>query len=124
MKLIYRGQIYYYDPSKAPERPIYSTPYTLHYRGVTYQVAPKSETAQEPVQSVNRSTYKLHYRGVTYLVNRNASGDAISAEDNSNRVTPKHNLLNFGATTRKKSLSAQWHKIYSKIVRPWKIAKN
>ncbi len=64
MELIYRGQHYNYDPAKAPERPIRQSP------------------------------YKLNYRGVTYLVHRNALGDAISAEDDSNKGTIKHNLFN------------------------------
>lgn len=63
MKLIYRGYIYHYDPSKAPARDDRPSDYQLHYRGVTYQVAPKPETVQKPNQSM---THQLIYRDNVY----------------------------------------------------------
>lgn len=56
-KLIYRGHIYYYDPSKTSACPVRPSPYQLHYRGATYQVS----------QTVSR--------------------DAVRAKEHSNKVT-------------------------------------
>lgn len=66
IQLTYRGVTY--DTLKASSRLVRrETPYTLCYRGVTYQVTPKPETAEVPVQTFTR---QLTYRGSTYYVTR------------------------------------------------------
>lgn len=66
MKLIYRSTTYDYNTLKASSRPARrTTPYTLFYRGVTYQVQPNTSTA-----SVETITRQVIYRGNTYQVTR------------------------------------------------------
>ena len=66
MKLIYRGTTYDYNTLKASSRSTRrTTPYTLSYRGVSYQVQPNTSTA-----SVETTTRQLIYRGSTYQVTR------------------------------------------------------
>ncbi|MEG3858572.1 DUF4278 domain-containing protein [Microcoleus sp. herbarium12] len=68
-QLTYRGASY--DRETLKDANYHSvpreTPYTLCYRGVTYQVNPQGETAEVPVQ---RLTRPLIYRGQTYCVNQ------------------------------------------------------
>jgi hypothetical protein len=80
MKLIYRGTSYNYNPDSSradnmghPHKPAprSDAPYTLTYRGQTYQVDPQ---APHPEASSTPKTYALTYRGVTYQVYRDAQG--------------------------------------------------
>ena len=76
MKLIYRGMTYNYNSLKASSRPVRrEAPYLLHYRGVTYQVAPQSET---PAATVHPITQQLIYRVNTYSVTRTEAVEAVS----------------------------------------------
>lgn len=73
MQLTYRGTTYDYTPARPVRRPFQlvrraGAPYTLRYRGLSYQIdpnAPQTQTSTEPI------VYSLIYRGVTYLVKRN-----------------------------------------------------
>jgi hypothetical protein len=73
MKLIYRGTTFEYDLSQRRVnnsfQPAYSSrePYTLMYRGVTYQINP---SAKEKA-SIQPRDYELTYRGVTYFIHHN-----------------------------------------------------
>jgi Domain of unknown function (DUF4278) len=93
-KLIYRGATYDRETLKASNyhSAPRETPYTLCYRGVTYQVNPTGETVEMPEQTfgqkisgvtyqvtpksqttespANRFTCKLIYRGNTYWTTR------------------------------------------------------
>ena len=69
IQLIYRGVTYDYETLKASNdrSAPRETPYTLCYRGVTYQVNSQSETAGVPVQ---RLTRQLIYRGQPYCASQ------------------------------------------------------
>ncbi|MBD2309902.1 DUF4278 domain-containing protein [Chroococcidiopsis sp. FACHB-1243] len=83
MKLMYRGMTYEHHPSKADGRPFVqvSEPgaaHNLSYRGVTYRIAPQTESTQVPAKLVGQKLiyrgityYKLIYQGSTFSVNRN-----------------------------------------------------
>lgn len=94
MKLIYRGDIYQYNPSQSRRgntgRPIRATqrfqePYTLIYRGQTLEVNPKAFSGQI---SQLPMTYELIYRGNTYGVHRDAQG-SVAAMTQLTGVTSK-----------------------------------
>jgi Domain of unknown function (DUF4278) len=78
MKLIYRGTIYNYDPTKAKIR--HSVPlenrsaYELIYRGSTYRFDPNIAK----LATVKPSSYELICRGSTYLVTRNEAGQVTA----------------------------------------------
>jgi hypothetical protein len=88
MKLYYRGESYEYDPNQArygnsgrPVRPARTSqePYTLIYRGATYQIDPTAPVAETPALS---GTYELIYRGTTYRVDR-ATKQIVPVESSS-----------------------------------------
>jgi hypothetical protein len=75
MKLIYRGVTYDRDALKASHHLVHrKAPYTLRYRGISYQVTPKSEHSETPVRTVTR---QLIYRGNTYWVTRTIAEEPI-----------------------------------------------
>jgi Domain of unknown function (DUF4278) len=79
MKLIYRGISYGYDPLKASSWPVRrATPYTLGYRGVTYDVTPRAATTTMS-QTVPR---QLIYRGNIYWVTRTVAAAKESSQNN------------------------------------------
>jgi Domain of unknown function (DUF4278) len=78
MKLIYRANIYDYDPAQSTNRPFQQIrgvgpAYTLTYRGVTHQIDPQSRLASPGASTgaqTKPETYELIYRGNVYLVQR------------------------------------------------------
>lgn len=86
MKLIYRGNIYNYNPANVTDhRPFQHTrtrdsAYKLIYRGNTYQVDPTA-VAKAPVKP---AVYELIYRGITYQVNRNEQGEVTAMTSSAN----------------------------------------
>ncbi|MBW4660676.1 MAG: DUF4278 domain-containing protein [Drouetiella hepatica Uher 2000/2452] len=92
MKLIYRGQTYEYTPgvfntgnAGRPARQAHRSqaPYSLTYRGVTFEVDPSvpQEVAQLPTH------YNLSYRGATYHVGRDRQSIATIAPQVANAAS-------------------------------------
>lgn len=84
MNLIYRGTSYERHSSIASSRPFVQVrepgaAERLSYRGVSYCIAPQTESTQVPAKLVGHKLiyrgityYKLVYQGITFSVNRNA----------------------------------------------------
>jgi Domain of unknown function (DUF4278) len=97
MKLIYRGTIYNYDPTKAKSRsPVQDTnksTYNLIYRGSTYRFDPTIAK----LATVKPNSYELIYRGSTYLVNRNEAGQVTavtySVSDSRRKPLTNHSMI-------------------------------
>jgi hypothetical protein len=87
MELIYRGIAFDYDPSQGfvSYSPQFvhssSAPYSLKYRGVTYQIDPSARQAS----STKLKAYTLRYRSVTYFIYRSKQNQAISLSQVGNR---------------------------------------
>jgi Domain of unknown function (DUF4278) len=74
MKLIYRANVYDYDPTQSLNRPFQQIrgvgpAYTLTYRGVTHRIDPQSASAISSTGAQTKpATYELIYRGNVYRV--------------------------------------------------------